>query len=91
MLPRNLESNSSLEGIFDNSWTPATSYTVPSTTPAFTSNFSDPFANLQIILAGAVASSLEIAIALGPSKYSFNPAKSVPSNALFIIVFLQTL
>ena len=40
---------------------------------------------------GAVASSLEIAIALGPSKCSSNAAKSVPSKALFIIVFLQTL
>ena len=36
------------------------------------------------ILAGAVASSLETAIALGPSRYGANASKSVPLNAKFM-------
>ena len=90
-LPSNLEISSSLEGILASSFNASVSYNVPSTTPAFNSRAFAFFANLQRILAGAVASSLEIAIALGPSKCSSNAAKSVPSKALFIIVFLQTL
>ena len=39
-------------------------------------------------LAGAVASSLLIATALGPSRCAVSDSKSVPLNAKFIIVFL---
>ena len=72
ILPSNLESSSSLEGIFASSVNATASYFCPSTTPAFNSRAFASFANLARILAGAVASSLEIAIAFGPSRYSSN-------------------
>ena len=42
-------------------------------------------------LAGAVASSLQIAIAFGPSRCLQSSSQGVPLNAKFIIVFLYTL
>ena len=78
ILPSNLPSNTSLEGICESATQAASSYNVPSTTAPFTSRTFASFANLQMILAGAVASSLEIAIAFGPSRTSSNCAKSVP-------------
>ena len=68
MLPSSLESSSSLEGILEMSIIPAASYAMPSTMPPLISSLSAVFANLQRILAGAVASSVEIATALGPSR-----------------------
>ena len=69
MLPSNLESSSSLEGILAMFAMPFASYAMPSTTPPLTSSWGASFANLQRTLAGAVASVVEIAIALGPSRY----------------------
>ena len=46
------------------------------------------FANFAKILAGAVASSLEIANALGPSRDSFKLSNSVPAIARLTNVFL---
>ncbi len=82
MLPSNFERSSSLDGILQ-VVNASASYKCPSTTPAFNSRAFASFANLQRILAGAVASSLEIAIALGPSKCFHLTAKSVPSKARF--------
>ena len=45
------------------------------------------FANFARILAGAVASSLDTAIALGPFSKEDMLSKSVPLNAKFINVF----
>ena len=88
MLPRNLESNSSLEGMFAISAIPLASYTTPSTTPALISSALHPLANFAKTLAGAVASSLLIAIAFVPSRLAVKPSNSVPANARVIIVFL---
>ena len=68
MLPSNLDSNSSLEGIFAMDSIPFASYAIPSTTPALISRAGAVLAKLLITLAGAVASVVETAIALGPSR-----------------------
>ena len=91
MLPSNLEIRASLPGILAISMIPAASYALPSTTPPLISSFSAVLAKLASSLAGAVASVVEIAIALGPSRYGASASKSVPLNAKFIIVFLYTL
>ena len=70
---------------------PLASYTVPSTTPALISSLSAVLANSERILAGAVASSVAIATAVGPSRYSARPSNCVPLNAKFMKVFLYTL
>ena len=88
MLPRNLESSSSLEGMFAIAAIPCASYTIPSTTPAFISSAGQSLAKLLMILAGAVASVLLIAIAFVPSKLDVKPSNAVPLNARVIIVFL---
>ena len=91
MLPSSLEISTSLEGMLAMEAIPLASYTVPSTTPALISSLSAVFANSASTLAGAVASSEEIATALGPSRYGASPSQSVPLNAKFMKVFLYTL
>ena len=58
---------------------------------AFSSSFGAVLANSAKILAGAVASSLETANAVGPSSCGSRAANSVPSAARLIRVFLNTL
>ena len=64
---------------------------ITKTTPALISKAGAVLANLAKILAGAVASSVDTANALGPSRTSFNPSNSVPWIARFTKVFLYTL
>ena len=61
------------------------------TTPALISKAGAVLANFARILAGAVASSLEIAMAFGPSREPVRLSNSVPLKAKFINVFLYTL
>ena len=89
MLPRNFASNSSLDGMLAITWIPSLSQNVPSTTPDFISNTSMFLACFARILAGAVASVLETAIAVGPVKSSANASNSVPWIANFARVIKQ--
>ncbi|GFI65267.1 hypothetical protein IMSAG185_00864 [Lachnospiraceae bacterium] len=91
MLPSSLEISTSLEGMLAMLAIPLASYTVPSTTPPLISSLSAFFANSASTLAGAVASSVEIATALGPSRYWVRPSKAVSLNARVMKVFLYTL
>ena len=59
--------------------------------PALISNLGAFLANSASTLAGAVASSVEIANALGPSRTSLKDSNSVPSTARLTKVFLYTL
>ena len=81
MLPRSFPINSSLDGIVAISLIPSWSYVTPSTTPAFNSSFGAVLEKLCNILAGAVASSFETAIAVGPSSELSSVSNGVPLAA----------
>ena len=73
--------------------TPAASITSPSTIPALTvtTSFSVDLMNCSITRAGATASSLEVANAVGPSKCSAKPSRFNSFAAIRVKVFLITL
>ena len=90
ILPSNLLSNTSLDGISANCMTFSAVKNSPSYTPLLASKSCVSFCASFTHFAGAVGSSSKKIIAVGPSKSCTCTGCSVSCNAILKILFLRT-